>query len=333
MQSEDIRAQAILAWLTRDLSLTVLDMYPASSDASFRRYFRIALPDETWIVMDAPPERENIQPFLKVAEIMRMAKASVPQVYAVDTEQGFIALEDFGALDYLNQLTDQPDMADKLYRSAFKSLLSLQQNTAINSLDLPAYDTALLERELGIFTEWFLTGHLKLTMPTDVQTTVYQLLIDSALAQPRVLVHRDYHSRNLMVLEYGNPGVLDFQDAVIGPITYDLVSLLKDCYVAWPAQQVDAWREVYLDSLKQANLIVCDSAQFKRWFDWMGLQRHLKAIGIFARLHLRDGKSGYLQDIPRTLAYVGAVSANYPELTDFNDYLNKTVLPAWGNQA
>lgn len=333
MQSEDIRAQAILAWLTRDLSLTVLDMHPASSDASFRRYFRIALPDETWIVMDAPPERENIQPFLKMAEIMRVAKASVPQIYAVDTEQGFIALEDFGAIDYLNQLTDKPDMADKLYRSAFKSLWSLQQNTAINSLDLPAYDTALLERELGIFTEWFLTSYLKLTMPVDMQTTVYQLLIDSALAQPKVLVHRDYHSRNLMVLEYGNPGVLDFQDAVIGPITYDLVSLLKDCYVAWPAQQVDVWREVYLDGLKQANLIVCDSEQFKRWFDLMGLQRHLKAIGIFARLHLRDGKSGYLKDIPRTLAYVSAVAANYPELTDFNDYLNKTVLPAWSNQA
>lgn len=333
MQNEDIRAQAILAWLTQDLSHTVLELQPASSDASFRRYFRITLPDDTWIVMDAPPERENIQPFLTMAEIMRAAKVAVPQIYAVNTTQGFIALEDFGKVDYLNQLNTKPDTADNLYRSAFKSLLALQQNTTINPLDLPAYDSALLTRELGIFTEWFLSHYLKLTLPAAVQTTLHQVLIDSALEQPKVLVHRDFHSRNLMVLEYGNPGILDFQDAVIGPITYDLVSLLKDCYITWPNHKIDAWREDYLDRLKLAKLVACDSEQFKRWFDLMGLQRHLKAIGIFARLHLRDGKSGYLNDIPRTLAYVSAVCAKYPELADFAVYLEKTILPAFGKKS
>ena len=327
MQSKDPRAQAILTWLTDDLSLTVLNMQPASSDASFRRYFRVTLPTQSWIVMDAPPERENIQPFIKVNTLLTDYGVTVPKLFAIEAAQGFIALEDFGATGYLDQLTDQPNEADRLYHNAFECLSALHQNASAQQLDLPQYDLALLTRELGIFSEWFLAAYLNLTIPTTLQTSVNQVLIDSALQQPKTLVHRDFHSRNLMVLAHGNPGVLDFQDAVVGPITYDLVSLLKDCYISWPAPQVDAWRETYLARLKQAGLIASDSQQFKHWFDLMGMQRHLKAIGIFARLHLRDGKSTYLQDIPRTLAYVGAVSAEYPELSDFKDYLNQTVMP------
>ncbi|MEQ1637396.1 MAG: phosphotransferase [Methylococcales bacterium] len=333
MNSEDPRAQAIFAWLTTDLALTVLDMQPASSDASFRRYFRVTLPSKTWIVMDAPPERENIQPFIKMSALLNTAGVKAPQLFHVNSEQGFIALEDFGSTSYLDQLHANPTEADWLYQNAFNSLLTLQKNTDISQLDLPAYDLALLTRELSIFSEWFLNAYLNLELPDGLQAEVNQFLIDSALQQPKVLVHRDFHSRNLMVLQQDNPGILDFQDAVIGPITYDLVSLLKDCYICWPGPRVDTWREAYLDRLKQANLIACDSQQFKRWFDLMGMQRHLKAIGIFARLHLRDNKSTYLKDIPRTLAYVSAVCASYPELTDFNSYLNQTVLPVYSKKS
>ncbi|MFI3120849.1 MAG: phosphotransferase [Methylococcaceae bacterium] len=327
--SDDLRARAILTWLTHDLALTVLDMRPASSDASFRRYFRVTLPEQTLIVMDAPPERENIRPFVAVAKVFDAARVNVPQLFHIDYEQGFIALEDFGASCYLDQLNSDLTVADRLYDSAFDSLLTLQQNTDIQQLNLPVYDVALLMRELAIFSEWFVTAYLAITIPDALQVSVNQLLIDSALQQPQVLVHRDFHSRNLMALTQNNPGIIDFQDAVIGPITYDAVSLLKDCYIQWSEQQVDSWREAYLARLKAADLINCDAQQFKRWFDLMGMQRHLKAIGIFARLHLRDNKSTYLQDIPRTLAYVCTVCAAYPELAEFQLFLNQTLLPAY----
>lgn len=329
MNSNDARAQAILSWLTQDLAYKVLDFQPASSDASFRRYFRATLPSQSWIVMDAPPERENIQPFIKMDALLQTYKVKAPQLYAVEAVQGFIALEDFGITSYLEQLTKCPADAGHLYDSAFACLLMLQQGAREQPLDLPEYDRALLTRELGIFYEWFLTAYLGLTIPAQLQMVLDEVLIVSALQQPRTLVHRDFHSRNLMVLAENNPGVLDFQDAVIGPITYDLVSLLKDCYISWPKAQVDAWRDHYLAYLTQAGLIRCDQAQFKYWFDLMGLQRHLKAIGIFTRLHLRDGKPTYLQDIPRTLGYVQAVCADYPELAEFNAYLNDIILPTY----
>ncbi|MGZ8160625.1 MAG: aminoglycoside phosphotransferase family protein, partial [Methylobacter sp.] len=199
--------------------------------------------------------------------------------------------------------------------------------TPVQSTRLPGYDEALLHRELAIFDEWFLGQLLDIEIPAAVWSAVRTTLTASALEQPSTCVHRDYHSRNLMVLDSDSPGVIDFQDAVIGPITYDLVSLLRDCYIAWPEQQVEQWRLNYFERLRQAGLIHCSEAQFKRWFDLMGLQRHLKAIGIFSRLHLRDGKPGYLNDIPRTLNYVAAVCAAYPELAEFNDFLHQQVLP------
>jgi N-acetylmuramate 1-kinase len=326
MIPEDFRKVTLLDWLENDLLLPVLKCEPASSDASFRRYFRITLPEQQLIVMDAPPDKENIPQFIKVADLLREANVKVPTIYHQNLEDGFLVLEDFGMQSFLDKLT--PENADTLYSNALNSLLALQTNAVLDS-HLPRYDNALLKRELGIFADWFLNQLLGVEIPETFWDSVSNILIDSALEQPVTCVHRDYHSRNLMVLDENVPGVIDFQDAVIGPITYDLVSLLRDCYIAWPQQQVERWAAQYYQKLLQTGLIACDLPNFMRWFNLMGLQRHLKAIGIFSRLHLRDGKSGYLNDIPRTLGYVVAQSQAFPELSVFNDFLQQYVLPAY----
>lgn len=321
MIPDDPRTQAMIRWLEQDLSLVIDSYDPASSDASFRRYFRIKVADKTFIVMDAPPEKEDIARFMRVADLLRHANVNVPAIFQHNLTDGFLLLEDFGSQCFLNQLNTSN--ADSLYLSAFDSLFNLQSNTPLTSCGLPAYDHALLERELAIFTEWFLGNRLNIAPPEQLWNMVRTVLIDSALEQPITCVHRDYHSRNLMITDHDSPGVIDFQDAVIGPITYDLVSLLRDCYIAWPEQQVEHWLSDYFHRLEQAKLIDCGLERFQRWFDLMGMQRHLKAIGIFSRLALRDDKSGYLNDIPRTLNYVINVSAKYPELAEFGDYLQQ----------
>lgn len=329
MIPEDLRILAMLDWLENDLLLTIQAFEPASSDASFRRYFRIKTPSGPFIVMDAPPDKENTEPFIRIAELMRNVQVNVPAIFHKNLTDGFLLLEDFGSRCYLDVL--DADNAETLYQSAFDSLIKLQTHVSLPDCGLPAYNEALLKRELGIFDEWFLEQLLDLELPPDLQNTVHGLLIDSALEQPVTCVHRDYHSRNLMIPERNTPGILDFQDAVIGPITYDLVSLLRDCYIAWPEPRIDLWRSNYYQRLQAAGLISCDPAQFKRWFDLMGMQRQLKAIGIFARLHLRDGKSGYLKDIPRTLEYVRIQAQAYPELADFSIFLDEQILPAFTN--
>ncbi|WP_235187549.1 aminoglycoside phosphotransferase family protein [Methylobacter tundripaludum] len=313
-------------WLENDLLLSITACAPASSDASFRRYFRVCTPEQQFIVMDAPPDKENIEPFIRIAKLLTQSQINVPSIFQQNLTDGFLLLEDFGSQCFLDQLNEAT--AADLYQTAFDSLFKLQTQTSIQNSGLPSYDEPLLHRELAIFDEWFLGQLLDIQIPSAVWETVRALLTTSALEQPSTCVHRDYHSRNLMVLDSDSPGVIDFQDAVIGPITYDLVSLLRDCYIAWPEQQVEQWRFNYFERLQQADLIDCSPAQFKRWFDLMGLQRHLKAIGIFSRLHLRDGKSNYLGDIPRTLNYVTSVCAAYPELAGFNDFLREQVLPA-----
>lgn len=328
---EDLRTLTLLDWLENDLLLTVENFQPASSDASFRRYFRVTTPEGPVIAMDAPPDKEKLEPFIRVAGLMAEADVHVPEIFQQNIEDGFLLLEDFGNQSFLDQLN--PGSADALYQSACDSLFKLQTQAPEVTGLLPRYDEALLQRELTIFDEWFLNGLLDVSIPETLWAEVKSLLIASALAQPVTCVHRDYHSRNLMVLNDNSPGVIDFQDAVIGPITYDLVSLLRDCYIAWPRQQVAAWLEAYFQRLRQAGLVACDLAQFTRWFDLMGLQRHLKAIGIFSRLHLRDGKSGYLNDIPRTLNYVTDICAAYPELTGFNQFLEQNVTQALGATA
>jgi aminoglycoside/choline kinase family phosphotransferase len=325
------RLEALTGWLNTVLDGGDLTITPASSDASFRRYFRVqnAQPGglsfsttkhDTLIAMDAPPELEDSRPFIAVSDLLSRAGVRVPRVLASDLEQGFLLLTDLGRQAYLDALNEQT--VDALYGDALDALFTMQQMAPRDGGVLPAYDSELLMREMELFREWYLQRHLEQALsPTQqsVLDTIFQQLADQALAQPTVFVHRDYHSRNLMVGEVtggeDGPGILDFQDAVVGPVTYDLVSLLRDCYIAWPRERVEAWALGFLHRAAETGIIAHESdATYLRWFDWMGVQRHLKAVGIFARLCLRDGKSGYLDDIPRTLGYVRDVTARYPEL-------------------
>ncbi len=318
----------MLQWLTKDLDLNITHCEPASSDASFRRYFRVQYAQQPYIVMDAPPEKEAIAPFIKVALLFSAAQVNVPQIIQQNTEQGFLLLQDFGSQCLLDSLDESS--VESLYHDALTSLITLQKNIAPSHSGLPNYSAELLAAELALFSDWFLNQQCGLVLDSAQQTFLNKsntLLIDSALQQAQVCVHRDYHSRNLMHLPSNNPGIIDFQDAVIGPITYDAVSLLRDCYISWPEAQVEQFLKTYYQQLKQSALLDCDFVQFQRDFDLMGIQRHLKAIGIFARLNIRDGKSAYLKDIPRTLDYVINISQRYPELNDFHSFLVTTVLP------
>ncbi len=330
MQKQDIRKKVIQSWLQNQLKMTIDSLTPASSDASFRRYFRISCNNQTYIVMDAPPERENIKAFIDVASLLSTTGINIPKIYHINLEQGFLLLEDFGNQCYLDKLNQ--DNVDIFYKQALNSLLKLQSKIDFKNCQLPVYDFELLNKELDIFAEWFLEKKLNISITHDYRAIfekTKQLLINSALEQPKTCVHRDYHSRNLMITSANNPGIIDFQDAVVGPITYDLVSLLKDCYIEWPEQMIDLWLNQYFQHLKDTRLMNNSFDTFKCWFDLMGIQRHLKAIGIFARLHLRDNKSTYLQDIPRTIDYILNTSAKYPELNAFNYFFQNTVMPAW----
>ncbi len=324
----DDREKAIFQWLTDTLKLTISEFSPASSDASFRRYFRIKHQQQYYIVMDAPPEKENLAPFIKVAQLFKQAHVHVPDIIAQERQHGFLLLEDFGSnclLDCLNETS-----VNRLYKNALDCLFILQKNIPIQALDLPHYTEQLLKNELNLFSDWFLKQHCQITLSSSEQSvldTSSLLLINSALQQTQVCVHRDYHSRNLMSISRDKLGIIDFQDAVIGPVTYDAVSLLRDCYISWPEEQIEHSLFVYFQQLLNAQIIACDFRQFKRDFDLMGIQRHLKAIGIFARLNIRDGKSIYLKDIPRTLNYVIKVSQHYPELKPLQTFLIKSVLP------
>lgn len=314
------RQKALENWLETHLPGRVQAITPASSDASFRRYFRVHLADESLIAMDAPPEHEDCVPFVEIAQLIREAGVQAPEILAQDLNDGFLLLTDFGSSDYLSVL--EHASVEALYGDALDALFAMQTRI-VPQPSLPPYDEALLERELLLFPQWFLQLHLDLPIEEELDQLLaesFQLLIDAALEQPRVFVHRDYHSRNLMHLEQrragglGTPGVLDFQDAVYGPITYDLVSLLKDCYVDWPRELVEEWAATYHERLYTIGLTDCEPQQWMRWFDLMGAQRHIKVLGIFARLYHRDGKEGYLKDLPRVLNYLIEVSELYEEL-------------------
>lgn len=315
------RLNLLTHWLKNDLGLPAFDIAPASTDASFRRYFRINFNGETRIVMDAPPEKENIEPFIRISSILHDAGLNVTEVLASNIEQGFLLLSDLGSEQYLAALNE--DSVEQLYSDAIDALACMQSRSPCDK-GLPSYDRKLLLQEMELFREWYLGHHLGLELSAQERSILddaFSLLAESALEQPQVFVHRDYHSRNLMVCE-NNPGILDFQDAVVGPVTYDLVSLLRDCYIAWPRERVEAWAlDFYHRSLDSGVLNVQDEERFLCWFDLMGVQRHLKAIGIFARLNHRDGKPGYLDDIPRTLAYVQEVCCRYPQLSALKGFL------------
>jgi aminoglycoside/choline kinase family phosphotransferase len=330
--SEDARLALIRSWLTRDLGLSVERIEVASADASFRRYFRViaAGAPRSSIVMDAPPGREDVRPYLKVSTLLGRCGVHVPEVYAADAERGLVRLEDLGATQYLERLRAGDD-PDPLYRDALGALADIQARGREFLQELAPYDQATLERELALMPEWFCGRHLELALThadVGMLRATFDLLIAEALAQPLVFVHRDYHSRNLMVLGEGNPGVLDFQDALAGPIAYDPVSLLKDCYIGWPRERVERWVRDYLRALAARGLDTgADEAQFFRWFDFIGLQRHLKVLGIFARLWYRDGKPGYLADLPLTLDYVCDAAGRYAEFAGFTDWLSRRILP------
>jgi aminoglycoside/choline kinase family phosphotransferase len=310
------RHETLNQWLAEVVGGDDWSLAEASSDASFRRYWRLTLPGGTTrIVMDAPPPVEDCGRFVALARRLRAAGLNTPEVYAENHAQGFLLLTDLGTLPYLGALDDAT--VDRLYGDALAALATLQAR--VPSDGLPEYDAPFLRRELHIFREWYLEGHLGATLgEADLGDweRACAVLVESALEQPRVCVHRDFHSRNLMVDTDHNPGILDFQDAVLGPVTYDLVSLLRDCYIAWDPRRVRDWALGYRDlAVRSGILPETDPGRFLRWMDLMGIQRHLKAAGIFARLDRRDAKPHYLGDIPRTLGYVREVAAGYPELS------------------
>lgn len=326
----DPRLDRLRDWLPGRLDLGDFTLEKASEDASFRRYFRIMSGERSWIAMDAPPDKEDSRPFVHVAGLLRTARVHAPECLEADLEAGFLLLEDLGRRTYLAELEREPALADGLYRDAIQALVRMQAGLPGPARALPAYDGALLDREMALFTEWLLHRHLGLGPDSAVYRAARQAfdwIREQALSQPRVFVHRDYHSRNLMRTDSDNPGVLDFQDAVYGPVTYDLVSLLRDCYVAWPAARVRAWALEYRELAAGRGLDVGrDEAQFLAWFDVMGIQRHLKASGIFARLWYRDGKPGYLPEVPRTLEYIRTVAPGYGPLEAFVTALERDVL-------
>ncbi len=324
MTADSSRMQQLRNWLSARLGPVSFELAPASADASFRRYFRVRFKDISRIVMDAPPDKEDCQPFINVAKAFSDLGLNVPNILAADLERGFLLLTDLGDCQYLDVLN--LENVDALYGAAFQSLLTLQ-SVGRRQGNLPIYNEALLLREMVLFRDWYVEESLGIKMDTTQHNTleqVFSLLAKSALEQPQVWVHRDYHSRNLMVVEGHNPGILDFQDAVVGPVCYDLVSLLRDCYISWPVAQVDGWVKGYYTLARaQGMLENITQVKFQRWFDWMGMQRHLKAIGIFSRLAIRDGKPGYLSDIPRTMNYLLESSSRYPEFRALKAFLTE----------
>ena len=322
------RATARLTWTRSILGDPALTLVSASADASFRSYWRTQHQSRSWVVMDSPPAQEDPRPWLEIGAQLAAAGLHVPAVYAHDLEQGFLLIEDLGARLYLPALNE--DSADALYGDAMDALLRMQAR--LDHSGLPPFDHDMLIRGLEVMPKWFLGRHLGHTPDCsewDVLEAAFGVIVRNALEQPRCFVHRDFHSRNLLIVEHNNPGIIapellspgiiDFQGALAGPITYDLASLLRDAYIVWPRERVETWVESYRQRLINAGLIVSeiDSERFLRWFDLTGLHRHIRVLGQFYRLWYRDGKPGYLADVPRVYHYVISVARSYPELADF----------------
>jgi len=324
----DDRQQQLEVWLASTLKQAIFTLTTASADASFRRYFRVHLASpylgqHTLIAMDAPPPQEDCAPFVNVAGLLLESGINVPKVLAQDLRQGFLLLSDLGDDTYLTKLNAQT--APKLYQDATNALIKMQ--LASQPQILPVYDEALLTREMQLFPDWYVAKHLNTSLNNEQQAVLdntFKVLNENILAQAQVYVHRDYHSRNLMITQDNNPGVLDFQDAVYGAITYDLVSLLKDAYISWDEEQIIDWAVRYWQPAKKAGLPVPDDfSEFYRDFEWMGVQRHIKVLGIFARLSHRDGKDGYLKDMPIVMAHLRKVCERYVELRPMLRLLNQ----------
>ncbi|MEP7276091.1 MAG: phosphotransferase [Betaproteobacteria bacterium] len=331
----DARLAALRVWLESVLCTGAFTLAPASADASFRRYFRVTLAQPTalagdaatLIAMDAPPPQENCRPFVHVAALLAQAGVNAPAVHAQDLDRGFLLLTDLGSTTYLRALDEHN--ADALFADALDTLVRWQSATRAGAL--PPYDTPLLRRELMLFPEWYVARHRGIMLSAAEHASllaVFERIIATNLAQPMVFVHRDYMPRNLM-LTTPNPGVLDFQDAVIGPITYDVASLFKDAFQSWPEERVLDWTIRYWERARRAKLpVAADFAAFWRDVEFMGLQRHLKVLGIFARICHRDGKPGYVEDTPRFLAYVRPVAQRYRELAPLVPLVERLAEPA-----
>jgi aminoglycoside/choline kinase family phosphotransferase len=333
MPEIDSRLALIHEWLSRDLGMKPERIEPASADASFRRYFRAFNNGATYIVMDAPPGKEDVRPYLKVTRLLEALGAHVPHVHQADTDRGLLLLEDLGGTHYLSRFNAGED-PERLYGDALRVLADVQVRGRDAAAELPPYDREPLAREVGLMPEWFLGRHLSVglsNVESRMVARTFEFLVVEALAQPTVFVHRDFHSRNLMVVADRNPGIIDFQDALRGPVGYDLVSLLKDCYISWPRERVVRWVSGYRALLRSkgdagAWLSGADDTEFLRWFDLIGVQRHVKVLGVFARLWYRDGKAGYLRDLPLTLEYVRDTCTRYPELGEFGGFLEERVV-------
>ena len=317
---EDKRLLEIKDWIESDLGIADYQIETASADASFRRYFRLSVNQggstKTFIIMDAPPEKEDCQPFVKVARLLEGADVHAPHIFEFNEAKGFMRLSDLGNTAYLDQLNDMT--VDALYADAIKAMVKMQ---SIED-DLPLYDNDFLHLEMNLFKDWYLEKHLNIQLDEEqsvVLDKTFNYLAQSALSQKQVFVHRDYHSRNLMITEENNPGVIDFQDAMLGSACYDLVSLIKDCYISWPRDKLLQWINIYLEN----SPFAFQREDFIKSFDLMGLQRHIKVAGIFARLNYRDGKPRYLDDIPLVLAYIFDVCERYPELDELKALLNQ----------
>jgi aminoglycoside/choline kinase family phosphotransferase len=322
--TQDSRLQQLTHWIQETWPEATLRV--ASADASFRRYFRIYHKNETMIAMDAPPEKEDSRPFIDVTQRLLNVGVHAPNILKHSLEHGFMVLSDLGSTPYLDRLNEKT--ADALYADAITALITMQQ---ANTEGLPVYNAALLQQEMQLMPDWFLTTHLQFALTEQQQDIIHQTFADLTRAiaeQPCVFVHRDYHSRNLMLVDTNNPAIIDYQDAVLGAITYDLVSLLRDCYIAWPDNKVEQWALAYRNQAVDAGVMASVNDQtFMRWFDLMGLQRHLKVLGIFARLYHRDGKENYLNDLPQTLEYVMHVAKKHPETQALFQLFNDLDIP------
>lgn len=333
------RQQQLQAWVQACLASRlspehVLQLNPISGDAGFRRYYRLSDVSPATLAVDASPTTEKNREFCHMAKLLRQYGVRAPQVFAANYEQGFFLLEDLGDVMYWPQLLQSQQRADNHHQSLYQDATRCLQTLAaipVQESGLPFYDAEKLQQEMDLFPQWFVENLLQVKLKpaeSNLIQVVNKKLITCALEQPIVVVHRDFHSRNLLVVSNNSPGVIDFQDAVIGPITYDLVSLYRDCYIYWPSQQVERWAcDYYQQCLAKGIVEAVGEETFLCWFDWMGLQRHLKVLGIFARLYLRDQKAGYLKDLPLVIHYVLSVAKKYPEFAEFVEWFERDLLP------
>jgi aminoglycoside/choline kinase family phosphotransferase len=329
----DDRYEALCAWVRQFAGFEAANPVPASVDASFRRYFRVQ-GDFSAIVMDAPPPQENCRPFITIAGFLLDMGLNVPSIVEADLERGYLLMSDLGSVQYLERIREGSPDVPTLYADALAALSVMQVKGAVVQSELPPYDEKMLRFELSLFKDWLCEIHLGLKFSASeagAWSGVCDALVESALGQEKVFVHRDFHSRNLMVTDENNPGILDFQDAVEGPLTYDLVSLLKDCYIKWPSEKI---LQGALRFYEQSELAGRRSqGEFTRDFNLMGMQRHLKACGIFSRLLNRDGKPGYMKDVPRTLSYIVDAAPLYEPTRFVGEFIEQRVLPALGENS